>query len=341
MAEDKAMQHAPRTRERNRHLKPDLKQTALRFGLACGMTLLLVVSFHLPSRAQELSRRLILKDGSFQAVTKYEIKGDRVRYLSAERPDWEEMPKDLVDWPATEKYEKERAAGAAIPEAADLDKQIAAERQADEDLQPEVAPGVHLPEDSGVYLLDTIDGKPQLVEIHQNAGELNRDTKRNLLRSAINPIAGSKQLIELPGVHAAVQVHAGVPSFYMKPDDDTAQPVEASAGTLPDRIQQSQPSQQPQQPQQPQRAVVPFDRFYIVKARTKGGKRIVGDIKIAVYGKVSQEQSTIRTTISGIRGGWLKLTAVEPLAPGEYAIVEMLGKEGMNLYVWDFGVSGK
>jgi len=49
----------------------------------------------------------------------------------------------------------------------------------------------------------------------------------------------------------------------------------------------------------------------------------------------------VKTTITDVKGGWLKLTPAESLTPGEYAIVEMMGKEGMNFYVWDFGVNPK
>src|ERR1700689_2716730 len=77
-----------------------------------------------PLSAQDLARRLILKDGSYQLITKYEVKGDRVRYMSAERDDWEELTASLVDWPATDKYERGRPAGEAGPEAVQLDKEI-------------------------------------------------------------------------------------------------------------------------------------------------------------------------------------------------------------------------
>src|ERR1700692_806846 len=79
--------------------------------------------------AQQLAKRLVLKDGSYQLATKWEVKGDRVRYLSAERNEWEEVPNSLVDWNATDQYEKDRAAGKPSPEAVALDKELDAERQ--------------------------------------------------------------------------------------------------------------------------------------------------------------------------------------------------------------------
>ena len=271
------------------------------------------------SPAHDSPRHLILKDGSYQVVTKYEIKDDRVHYFSAERDEWEELPKSLVDWPATENYgkeqqEKDRATAAATVQ---LDKRID-ENEAAEVKLPEVAPGLRLPRDSGVFLLDNLKSEPQLIEVQEAEGDLNQSSKGNIFHGAL-----AKQSVELPGEHAKVQSHVDIPSFYinLEPPPPAAAP--------------------PQDPQSRQAAAVPFDRFRIVRAdaKAKAGKRTLAEVKRGVTGKMTQEQHFEKTTTIRITGGWLKLTPAESLAPGEYAVVEMMDKEGMNLYVWDFGVN--
>jgi len=287
--------------------------------------LLVAVVFMLvkvPASAQQLANRLILKDGSYQLATKWEIKGDRVRYLSAERDEWEELPNSLVDWPATDKFEKDRAANVPAPEAVELDKEIEAERRAEEAKTPQVAPGLHLPDDGGMLLLDTFQTQPQLVVLQQNTGEVNPNKRTNILRSAVIPIASSKQTIELDGPHASVQAHATLPTIYVNLDQD-----------------QGSNASSPQQPQQPQQPEQPWDRFHIVRVQSKKGKRIVGDIKISPLGKSSQQENLVLTNSQRLTGGWVKITPASALEPGEYAVVEMLGKDGINTYVWDFGVN--
>ena len=269
-------------------------------------------------------RRLILKDGSYQLVTKYEVKGDRVRYYSTEREDWEELPNSLVDWPATEKYEKDRST--PPPEAAALDKELEA---ADVPL-PEVAPGLRIPEDTGVFLLDTFQGEPQLVEINQTAGDINRNTKINILRGTINPVAGNKQTVELEGSHAPVQSHVGVPSFYIRLEDTPPDPAQARKSDSGGSAQKAE--------SQP---LSPSDRFRILHVEAKSSKRIVAGVKRELTGKISHDEKTVKTTVSEIRGGWVKVTPTQAMPPGEYALVEMAENGGMNLYIWDFGVNPK
>lgn len=303
------------------------------WGKLAAVAILLLIP--LCGHTQELSKRLILKDGSYQLVTKYEVKGDRVRYLSAERNEWEELPKDLVDWPATEKFEKERATS-ALPEAAAIDK----ESEAEESHLPVVAPGLRLPEESGVFLLDNYQGQPQLVELQQMEGDVDQKARSNILRGALAPMGGTKQSVELEGEHSTVNAHVGVPSIYINVEEDANQPPPGqTASAQPSQPSLDAPRAQPQQPQQAEGPVVPFDRFRIVRAKVKNGRRVIGELKRNPNGKISQNQDFVKTTIDKIGRDWFKLTPVGDLTPGEYALIEMNGNEGMNLYVWDFAVN--
>ncbi|HET8823884.1 MAG TPA: hypothetical protein VFM77_02050 [Terriglobales bacterium] len=275
-----------------------------------------------PSPAHaDATKRLILKDGSYQVVTKWEIQGDRVHYYSAERDEWEDVPNAMVDWDATNQFEKDRQAQKNSPEAKALDKELEEERKEEEAKSPTVAPGLRLPPEGGVYALDIYLSEPQLLPLDQSTGQINKNTKKNILRAAVNPVSGSKMTIELPGARSKIQVHAALPTFYVNLD-----PVE-----------EEEAASAPSNPSAKIAAELPWDRFRIVRVQVKGDKRIVGAVKTAIYGKSSAEQNTVTTDAEQLGEGWVKITPKEPLAPGEYALAEMLGKQGINSYVWDFG----
>ena len=291
--------------------------------LRCLTTICLLLAILTVAHAEERAKRLILKDGSYQLATKYEIKGDRVRYYSAERYGWEEIPKSMVDWDATNKWESEAAAGVHATQQ-EMNKEDAAEAAAEEAKSPTVAPGLRLPEDGGVFLLDQFQNKPQLVEIVQNGGELNKHTGKNILIAVVNPINVAKQTIELKGAKARIQAHAVVPVLYANVNlNESDQPVPKA------KAKSNAPNSDTD---------LNSNRFRIAKVERKKDARIVGDLKVYITGKVKQEGNWIPTKVELVSGGWVKVVPTQPLAPGEYALIEMLSPKEMNLYVWDFGV---
>jgi hypothetical protein len=311
--------------------------------LASILIALLVFSC-LPSLAQKANKRLILKDGSYQVVSDYQVVGDRVRYKSAERGgEWEEIPKDMIDWPATDKWNKEHEPGALAAaeaarekaeqdDAAAIDKEEAAERAAERARMPVVAPGLRLPDESGVWVLDTFHGSPEVVRLQQSNGDLNKDLGHNVLKATINPMGGSKQLIQIDGAHAKVQLHVNQPELYVSLDvnDDATAPddalkVDTHGASSKEKDKNNYSS--------------PTSHYVIVRVQQRRNLRVVAAMNISMLGKVSHSENIVETTTQVLPGGhWMKVVPKDPLGFGEYALMEVLSGQEVNLDVWDFGV---
>jgi hypothetical protein len=294
-----------------------------------------------PGLAQVPNQRLILKDGSYQVVTKYQKVGDRVRYFSAERGQWEELPENLVDWAATETYAKEHKPGAqpaaepatpvspAIPEAAEIDK----EEQHARARTPDVLPGLRLPDQDGVWALDTFHDQPELVALTQNSGGVNRETGHNVLRSALNPVGGIQQSVQIPGAESKIKLHVNDPALYVSITGVDDNEAESSAVTVDTHGSASVKDKNGFSSANSNYAIVR------VRSNFKKDYRVVSGIKIGMAGKVSQTEDVIPTTVQVLPGNrWVKLTPQQPLTIGDYALMEVLSPGEVNLSVWDFRI---
>ncbi|HTV54492.1 MAG TPA: hypothetical protein VMI06_06225, partial [Terriglobia bacterium] len=112
--------------------------------------LLMLAAGALPCRAQT---KLYLKDGTFLLVTQYQIQGDRVHYYSVAEGQWEDMPLSLVDLKATQ-----QAIAAKREEQQKLlqqaEKTVRDNYQMPQNTGGQVAPGIRLPFQEGLYAYD-------------------------------------------------------------------------------------------------------------------------------------------------------------------------------------------
>ena len=284
------------------------------------------------------NHRLILKDGTYQIVRKYEVVGDRVRYISIERSgEWEELPVDLVDWEATRRWERDHTVqpaedvSPAMKEAETIDKEEAAEREELKASRPEVAKGLELPDEDGVFVLDTYEGTPELVELLPSELTANVKTKHGL--STLNPLAGQKAALELEGAHAKVHLHVDDPAIYLSLNvSNDKEPVlshpltvntggaAAVAGRKHGAHSQS-------------------SGFAIVRVDERNSVRIVGAIHMSPTGTVTQDEDVIPAKAEVLPGKhWIKITPAQTLTIGEYALVEIISPSDINQSVWDFQV---
>ncbi|MDR3722905.1 MAG: hypothetical protein P4K83_00260 [Terracidiphilus sp.] len=288
------------------------------------------------------NHRLILKDGSFQLVREYQVAGNRVRYVSAERSgEWEELPAELVDWEATRKWERDHTgagtAGSedelspAMKEARAIDKEETDERNDEKARMPEVAKGLELPDADGVFVLDTYQGKPELVELIPVDLNMSQKTKRGV--NMLNPLAGQKTSLELEGAHAKVHLHVNDPAIYLSLDvGDEKEPVLTNTFKVDTTGTREAANRN-------HGAHSEKSGFAIVKVDERRAVRIVGAIHVNPLGKVTQDENVISAKGEVLPGKhWLKIVPDEKLAVGEYALVEILSASEINQMVWDFRV---
>ena len=261
-------------------------------------------------------KKLVLKDGSFQLVRIYQRDGDRVRYLSAERGDWEEIPSAMVDWDATAK-----AAAQEENNEEALAKKVRAQEQAqrvemitDVDASLQVGQGVFLPPGEGMFL---VDGKS--VTPLEQAGSNIKTDKKQFLKQVLSPIpiVPSKQNVVIPGARAKIRVTHSDIEFYLReapPDPDRTTPIVKSS-----RPDESGPEVE------------------LVRATVKGNKRQLESIRSLFGEQVEEKRATVALQRWEVAPTVFRFTLGEPLRPGEYALAEIL-PDGMNLFVWDFGV---
>jgi hypothetical protein len=265
-------------------------------------------------------KKLVLKNGSFQLVRSYERQGEKVRYLSAERGDWEEIPAAMVDWDATAK-------AAAVDEAAEKilvqrvhQQQVesGAEVPMDVDASLRVGAGVFLPPGEGMF---AVEGKT--VTRLEQAGANTKLDKKRVVEQVISPIpiVPSKHNVVLAGAKAKVRIvpdHDPLEFFLREadidPDTGSAIMRSGNAGeAIPD--------------------------VELVRATVKGGKRQLESIHALFGQQLGVDRQVISLQRWDVAPAVYRFTLSESLEPGEYALAEIL-PDGINMFVWDFGVDG-
>jgi hypothetical protein len=244
-------------------------------------------------------KKLVLKDGSFQLVRDYEQRGERVRFYSVERSAWEEIPAALVDWEATRHAEEEEAE--RQQQIRERIRELRAEELAvslDVDASLELAPGVFLPEGHGIFVFEEGGIRP----LEQSLAETRVD-KGHVLTQILVPVPlGSRHRVEVPGARSGFRVRTSTPEFYMRTVDQREPEVE------------------------------------LVRTAVRRNSRRLEFVNTDIAGQRWGERQAIPVQRWQIARGVYRFTPSESLEPGEYALVELVAGEGMNLYVWDFGV---
>lgn len=263
-------------------------------------------------------KKLVLKDGTFQVAREYQRNGDRVRYFSLERGDWEEIPAALVDWDATAKAEaaNQKSSTALVEKIHDQEEAKRIDNVADIDASLQVGEGAFLPQGEGLFI---VEGKSVRYVKQAEAGA--KTDKLRTVEQMLSPIpiVPGKQRVFLPGEHAALRIKTTTPEFYLR--EAPADPDRVSAVETSSRPGESGPD------------------VALIRAKQMHNGRQIESIKTLFGQKMGVDVNEVAMQRWEVAPRVYRFTLGEALTPGEYVLAEIL-PDGMNFFVWDFGLDG-
>ena len=138
-------------------------------------------------------------------VREYQVQGERIRYFSTERGEWEEIPKDLVDLDKTER-EKKANQEESTKIAREEDEEEKAERAARHEIES-------VPMDAGAYYKINDQMKTLARADYQIITSKKRRTLQIL--SPV-PLVPGKASVVIQGDHSKFVVNEARPDFYLR-----------------------------------------------------------------------------------------------------------------------------
>jgi hypothetical protein len=263
-------------------------------------------------------KKLVLTDGTYQVIREYQRNGERVRYYSLERGDWEEVPASMVDWDATAKAasDAEKASAAEVEKIHRQEEARRMDNVTDIDASLPVGKGAFLPDSEGMYV---VEGKTVRV-LDQVSSQLKTDKMRALAQilSPV-PLVPGKKTVELPGTHAALRIKTPNPEFYLR-----------EVAPDPDRVSSIQKSK---------RAGDAGPDVELIKAKVTRTGRLLESINVMFGQELPKQVNAISIQRWEVAPSVYRFTLSGPLPPGEYVLAQVV-EQGLDLFVWEFGVDG-
>ena len=177
----------------------------------------------------------------------------------------------------------------------------------------EAAPGLTIPRRGLPWAVDTFEEKKELVPVHPSAVQLNQHKGANATGGLLaGPFYKAKMTTELAGASARTAIHSGSPVFFV-PIPDEADPD--SAGQ-------------------------PMMGWAVMHVVVVQDHRMLSTIKFTqLTGNAKRSDGQVEVTTEKLPHGWLKITPITPLAPGEYALLPVPAQaNAFSTSVYDFKV---